>query len=182
MDWFRYYHDALDDPKVQGLSGDLFKAWINLLSIASGAKPRGALPSLSEIAFRLRLSDETTADIWATLTQAGLFDQNEAGQWMPHNWGGRQKRSDSSTPRVQAHREMKRFGNGHGNGSETPQREEKKKKKNSQVRSSSSSPSGENAPPSARSQASPRSPPDGAPTNSLHLSDEEIAQWLKNNG
>ena len=52
--WFRYYDEALDDPKVQRLSGDLFKVWVNLLSLAS--KNDGKLPSADDISFRLRIS------------------------------------------------------------------------------------------------------------------------------
>jgi len=33
--WFRFYNDALDNPKVQLLPSDLFKTWVNLLCIAS---------------------------------------------------------------------------------------------------------------------------------------------------
>jgi hypothetical protein len=189
MDWFRYYHDALDDPKVQGLSGDLFKAWINLLSIASGAKPRGVLPSLDEIAFRLRLPSEVVTATWTALVQVGLFDQDEGGRWIPHNWESRQKKSDISTPRVRAHRKLKRSRNGRGNGIETPQRERKREKQKdlSQEINPSVSLDAERSPPSASSRAPladgslARSPPGGSPkpTNTLHMSDEEVDKWLK---
>jgi hypothetical protein len=187
MDWFRYYHDALDDPKVQGLSGDLFKAWINLLSIASGAKPRGVLPSLDEIAFRLRLPSEAVATTWAVLVQVGLFDQDESGRWIPHNWESRQKKSDISTPRVRAHRKLKRSRNGRGNKIETPQRERKREKQEdfSQERNPLVSLDAERSPPSARSRAPladgslARSPPGGSPQPFQWPSDEELEKWSK---
>jgi len=31
--WFRMYAEVLDDPKVQRLSGDEFKAWVNILCL-----------------------------------------------------------------------------------------------------------------------------------------------------
>lgn len=34
MKWFRFYHDALDDPKVQRLPGDVFRA--RLLAAING--------------------------------------------------------------------------------------------------------------------------------------------------
>jgi hypothetical protein len=44
--WFRFYDDALNDPKVQKLSGDLFKAWVNILCLAS--KHGGELPAVND--------------------------------------------------------------------------------------------------------------------------------------
>ena len=52
--WFRFYDEALDDPKVQRLAPHLFKTWINLLCLAS--KEDGTMPSNDDIAFRLRIS------------------------------------------------------------------------------------------------------------------------------
>jgi hypothetical protein len=43
MKWLRLYSDVGSDPKVQRLPGDKFKAWINLLCVASqhdGILPR----------------------------------------------------------------------------------------------------------------------------------------------
>ena len=47
--WFRFYDEALDDPKVQRLAPHLFKTWINLLCLAS--KEDGTMPSNDDIAF-----------------------------------------------------------------------------------------------------------------------------------
>ena len=33
--WFRMYEEILDDPKVQKLPDDLFKAWVNVLALSS---------------------------------------------------------------------------------------------------------------------------------------------------
>ena len=43
MKWFRFYHDAIDDPKVQRLPGDVFKFWVNLLCLASRSNERGVV-------------------------------------------------------------------------------------------------------------------------------------------
>jgi hypothetical protein len=107
--WFRFYNDALNDPKVQCLSGDLFKAWVNLLCLAS--KQSGILPTISEIAYCLRLSPEAAQATVTSLGQRELLDCGEDGRWHPHNWKNRQSKSDNSTPRVQKHR-LKRSRNG----------------------------------------------------------------------
>jgi hypothetical protein len=53
MQWFRFYNEALDDPKIQKLDGETFKAWINLLCICAR---NDVLPhAVSDIAFALLL-------------------------------------------------------------------------------------------------------------------------------
>lgn len=90
--WFRMYDDVLDDPKVQRLPPDLFKAWVNLLCLAS--RNDGLLPDIEDIAFALRLSHDVTRDIVVTLSQRGLLDEEEG--LSPHNWKQRQFKSDTS--------------------------------------------------------------------------------------
>lgn len=108
MTWFRLDDDVVNDPKVQRLSGDLFKAWVNLLCLAS--KGKGFLPDVRGIAFSLRTSVSKTEKIVGSLVEAGLIERSgEALQ--PHNWAGRQFQSDSSAERVRRHRE-KRAANG----------------------------------------------------------------------
>lgn len=104
--WFRFYAEALDDPKVQRLSPHLFKAWVNLLCVA--AHDNGALPSNDDIAFRLRLSCQDAESITSDLTLAGLIDITPNGGRVMHNWAGRQYASDSSAERVRKHREKKK--------------------------------------------------------------------------
>jgi hypothetical protein len=54
LPWLRLYIKVLNDPKVQNLSDRLFRAWINLLCVAS--KYRGVLPEIEELAFLLRIT------------------------------------------------------------------------------------------------------------------------------
>ena len=101
MRWFRLYDDVLNDPKVQKLSGETFKLWINVLCIAS--KHGGVLPNLEDLAFELRLPTlvcKTEIDI---LKQAGLIDGDK--KLKPHGWEKRQYKSDTSTERVKRFRE-----------------------------------------------------------------------------
>jgi hypothetical protein len=88
--WFRMYSDVLDDPKVQKLPPELFKAWVNLLCLA-GRNDR-VLPCVDDIAFALRMSQDVTRDMVRDLSQRGLLDDGE--DLMPHNWNERQFKSD----------------------------------------------------------------------------------------
>lgn len=104
--WFRYYDDALDDPKVQRLSGDLFKVWVNLLSLAS--KNEGKLPCADDISFRLRISVQDAQQRVEDLILVGLIDVMPDKSLEPHNWSERQYASDSSAERMRKHRENKK--------------------------------------------------------------------------
>jgi hypothetical protein len=75
------------------------------------------LPSFEDIAIQLRVTTAKTAEIIATLVKAGLLDKTETG-FAPHNWNGRQFKSDVSTDRVKRFRNGKR--NVSCNVSETP--------------------------------------------------------------
>jgi len=109
--WYRFYVETLDDPKVQKLPGEQFKGWVNLLSLA--ARNEGDLPPVEDIAFALRMSEKDAQELIDNLIEKGLIDENEIGL-EPHNWNGRQYKSDVSTERV------KRFRKRHETVSETP--------------------------------------------------------------
>ena len=100
--WFRMYTSVLDDPKVQKLSAETFRGWVNLLCLAK--EHSGALPSVDDIAFRLRMSGKRAAGLIERLEKAGLVDDDGR----PHNWDERQFQSDTSTGRVQRYRERKK--------------------------------------------------------------------------
>ncbi len=123
--WFRFYDCALDDPKVQRLPPDLFKAWVNLLCVA--ARHDGLLPAVADLSFMLRTDVKVMARTLRALLDAKLLDETDAGL-TPHNWNGRQFKSDDVAARVRKHREQKKGGggsnsqgNGPSNGDETLQ-------------------------------------------------------------
>lgn len=103
--WFRFYSEVLNDHKVQSLEPTVFKGWINLLCLANDCS--GRLPEVSEIAFKLRLSVHSARELVDTLVMHGLIDIQPDQSLIPHNWAGRQFRSDTSTERVRKHRQKK---------------------------------------------------------------------------
>lgn len=98
MKWFRFYSDAVDDPKVQRMPAELFKVWVNLLCIVS--RNDGEMPSLDDTAYTLRMSVAELMAILETLAERGLMDVCDTGTMRPHNWDARQKASDTSALRV----------------------------------------------------------------------------------
>lgn len=100
--WFRFYNDALNNPKVQKLSPVLFKTWVNLLCVACDCD--GILPSIEDVAFSLRLDIKTLNKHLKELMLCGLIDETEQGL-QPHNWDDRQFKSDTSKERTKKYRE-----------------------------------------------------------------------------
>ena len=107
MKWFRFYHEALHDPKVRRLSDRLYRQWVNILCVASVATPRGVLPELADLADQLRVPPARIASIVEELKAAGLLDETRRGL-SPHNWPKRQPKSDDVVTRVSRYRERNR--------------------------------------------------------------------------
>ena len=109
MRWFRIYSEILDDEKVQMLSPELFRTWINLLCVA--ATRDGVFPTVEKLAFKLRLSTHDMQSKLEDLVLSGLIDIRPDGHYEPHNWQQRQWKSDDSAERVRKHRDRKRHCN-----------------------------------------------------------------------
>jgi hypothetical protein len=103
--WFRLYDELLDDPKVQRLPADLFKALVNVWCLAS--RSDGLIPPIEDVAFGLRTTPEKAEKTLKKLEVAGFIDRDGDNR-KPHNWNGRQFKSDVSTERVQRYRQRKR--------------------------------------------------------------------------
>jgi hypothetical protein len=111
MKWFRLYDTVLDDPKVQRLKPELFKAWINLLCIAS--RKDGQIPvDPDDLGFMLRCDPETAERWLVDLIDAGLIELRP-DHATPHQWDEYQFVSDNSTERVRAFRQRKKTPGGH---------------------------------------------------------------------
>lgn len=105
--WFRMYDELLDDPKVQRLEPADFKAWVNLLCLAS--RNGGKLPPVADIAFALRETLDAVSTVVERLRSAGLIARRSGGSNgaydAPYKWEERQYKSDTSTDRVKRFRE-----------------------------------------------------------------------------
>lgn len=109
--WFRLYDETLNDPKILKLSDKLHRIWIGVLCVAS--KNNGTLPPLGDMALLMRMKPLKIDEAINKLIKSGLIDDDGASL-KPHNWNGRQYKSDVSTERV------KRFRNSQRNVSVAP--------------------------------------------------------------
>jgi hypothetical protein len=101
--WFRFYDDAINDPKILRLSDKMFRAWVGLLCLAS--KYDGAIPK-DDLALTLRATEKGVSAIVAYLIEHNLLE--DRGEVVtPHNWDGRQFKSDTSNERVKRYRQRK---------------------------------------------------------------------------
>lgn len=103
--WFRFYDAVLDDPKVQKLPPHLFKAWVNILCLSS--VHGGTLPTIDDMAFRMRVSAHDMQSQIDQLIDLGLVDIRPDTKLEPHNWAKRQFSSDHSADRVRNWRKSK---------------------------------------------------------------------------
>lgn len=105
--WFRFYDDALNDPKVQKLPADMFRAWVNLLCLASKG---GGFIQKEDVSFGLRLASEDCYGVIDYLVRQNLLVDN-GDTLSPHNWSGRQFQSDkdpTNADRQKRYRDGKR--------------------------------------------------------------------------
>jgi len=99
--WLRLYTDILENRKVQKLPPELFKGWINLLALTK--ENDGLLPSIEDVAFRLRMSDEQAESLVEALVERGLLD-SDGERLTPHNWDGRQYMDTTAAERAKRYR------------------------------------------------------------------------------
>jgi hypothetical protein len=102
--WFRFYEETLNDPKILKLSDNLYRIWVGILCAAS--KNDGILPPPDDLALLLRIKPEKIQDAIKVLMERELID-DDGGKLQPHNWHGRQYKSDVSTERVKRFRKRR---------------------------------------------------------------------------
>lgn len=110
--WFRFYEDVINDPKVQSLSPEIFKFWVNILCVMSKKSSESdvenaKLPKISELSFLLRMPEKRVKSLLIKLVEAELLDESPDG-FTPHNWDKRQYKSDTSRDRMRKLRDSKR--------------------------------------------------------------------------
>jgi len=119
--WFRFYSETLSDRKIDRICRatehpkcTVIGAWSILMSLANDSPIRGVLLLTEEMPFTLEdLADEmglpvnTATVLLDEFQRFNMLYQND-GTYYLTNWDKRQFSSDSSTRRVQKHREQKR--------------------------------------------------------------------------
>src|SRR5690625_4419768 len=106
MKWFRLYHEARNDAKLESLPDDEFRVWFKLLCFANAQEERGLIAGFSE---RLLLVEVARGD--KELRERTLTSREElrvieraddSVGFM--SWGKRQFESNNVAKRVRKHR------------------------------------------------------------------------------
>lgn len=102
--WFRFYADAMRHPKVAKLTDSQFRLWTELLSVA--CENGGIIPPADDLKHILKRRLDHLLRGLDDLIRASLIEALEDG-YRPHGWDKRQYKSDTSTDRVQKHRDKR---------------------------------------------------------------------------
>jgi len=86
--WFRFHSCTIESRKAQTLGRKepgLYFHWINLLCLANVTRPRGTLPPVEDIAYKLRLGREKAEGIIEALIARRFIDQ-KGDTFEMHDW------------------------------------------------------------------------------------------------
>jgi len=103
--WFRFYDDSINHPKVLRMPLAMRWHWVSILCLAS--KNDGVIPCVEDICAVLHMTAAKVRAILDDLIKRTLIDVNGT-TLTPHDWNGRQYKSDVSTDRVKRFRERER--------------------------------------------------------------------------
>lgn len=125
LEWFRWYHGTVSDPKFGAVARKskqpkiaILAVWSAVLEYASQAKDRGSLTDLDPdvLAACLDMDEEAVASILEGMTAKGLIADGRVAAWNKRQV--RRDRDDDSRERVAAHRNRKKVTP--GNATVTP--------------------------------------------------------------
>lgn len=127
IDWFRWHHGSVTDPKFQlvakksGASvAEVIAVWAFMLEESSMAEERGnhGVLDLDSIDCALGLADGKAQEIYANMAVRGLVEDGRVLSWEKRQ-PKRERTDDNSSGRVKAFREKQRHATPN-NGDETP--------------------------------------------------------------
>jgi hypothetical protein len=104
--WHKSWACSLDNPKIQMLTGEQFKAWSNLLWVADRFDEEGRLPEIKIVAFQLRVTPAQALVLIEDQVSLGLIETNGTA-FVIHDWRDWQGdgKTDAQRKRVQRSRE-----------------------------------------------------------------------------
>jgi len=102
--WIKLYHEILDDPKMGRLSDRLWRRTIEMFLLAGEMNEDGLLPSLGDMAWRLRANEEELGGELEYLCTLGIL--SDGGEYRVVNFAERQA-AMSDAERMRRHRDSK---------------------------------------------------------------------------
>lgn len=109
--WLKLYHEMIDDPKIARLPDSSYRRFIECLLLAGELDEDGFLPSVEDMAWRLRLNETSLAQDLSRLSLAGMVelkqDDDNTERWFVTNFSKRQAPSDAAE-RMREYRKRKK--------------------------------------------------------------------------
>lgn len=88
--WIKLYTEILDDPKMGRLPNHLWRRAVELFLLAGRTGTTGQLPSVEEMAWTLRSSEDEVRKGLMSLAEIGVVHEAEPGKWVVVNFVKRQ--------------------------------------------------------------------------------------------
>ena len=110
--WIKLYTEILKDPKMGRLTDRQFRTCINLFALAGEVDQEGVLPTMADISWTLRMSEDDLLSDMQALAKVDILTR--AGEaWTVAKWQERQAKAPSAAPdkvlqRVHEHRKRQR--------------------------------------------------------------------------
>jgi hypothetical protein len=110
--WIKLYTEILKDPKMGRLTDRQFRTCINLFALAGEYDQEGALPSIADMSWTLRMDEAELLDNLNELAKVGIV-RCINDTWLVCKWQERQAKAPSAAPdkvlqRVHEHRQRQR--------------------------------------------------------------------------
>ena len=105
--WIKLYHEILDDPKMGRLPDRLWRRTIEIFLLAGDLDCDGALPTVADMAWRLRADPADLEADLIELATVGIVTRQDDGQWIVTQFAERQA-PVSAAERGQRFRERQR--------------------------------------------------------------------------
>lgn len=102
--WIKLYHEILYDPKMGKMSDKLFRHTIQLFLLAGETDKEGELPSIDDICWALRITENECNETLQELQRLNVANCNGDSVWYITHFKNRQDAS-TSTERSRARRE-----------------------------------------------------------------------------
>jgi hypothetical protein len=118
--WIKLYHEILDDPKMGRMPDRLWRRTIELFLLAGELDEEGLLPEVRDMAWRLRLDDDSLSDDLSLLETYKIVHR-ENNRYVVTKFADRQS-AMSSAERTRRYRETEKHNEyetvHYGNGNE----------------------------------------------------------------
>ena len=87
--WIKLYHEILDDPKMGRLPDNLWRRTTEFFLVAGETNEMGYLPSIEDLAWRLRIATEILESELIELSEIGIVEKRD-GRWFVSKFSQRQ--------------------------------------------------------------------------------------------